>query len=286
MSCTVYDAGFPSSLGTLTLKLYTKAGVLSNGAGGDAAAEDSARLGYYAWSVAEALSGAYDAIVTTSGGIKVGAGEVNVQNDDGSYPITAPQVIISGTGARTVDITVNDGTDPLEDAAVRLTKGAATYRADTDVSGECSFSVDDGTYTVSITLVGYSFTPVSLVVDGNETQVYSLDLIIIPASTAPQSVTVYGEVYDEEGVLDVGASVSMQMLYPPANGVQDSSIRTETANGDGLVYFTNCFIGATYCYWKGTAAQKPMNANTFVGADEGEGNQVLPAVVGNRAVRS
>jgi hypothetical protein len=57
----------------------------------------------------------------------------------------------TGTGARTVVVTVNDGTTVLQNAAVRLTEGANSFKGLTNVSGVVTFNVDDATYTVGIT---------------------------------------------------------------------------------------------------------------------------------------
>ncbi|KKL14537.1 hypothetical protein LCGC14_2514660, partial [marine sediment metagenome] len=55
----------------------------------------------------------------------------------------------TGTGARTIAVTVNDGAAVLENATVRFTEGANTYAGPTDASGEISFSLDDATYAVA-----------------------------------------------------------------------------------------------------------------------------------------
>lgn len=96
----------------------------------------------------------------------------------------------AGTGARTVTVTVDDGVIPtaLESARVRFTKtgGAGTYVQSTDASGNATFSLDDGTYTVSISLIGYTYTPSSQVVNEDETPTYSMTAQTI---TAPGAVT-------------------------------------------------------------------------------------------------
>ena len=81
-----------------------------------------------------------------------------------------------GTGANSITPTVNDGTDPLESAKVRFTKGAESYIGTTNASGTFTtpFSLDNGTWTVAITLPGYTFTQTTLVVTGNATPTYSM----------------------------------------------------------------------------------------------------------------
>ena len=86
----------------------------------------------------------------------------------------------AGTGARTVTVTVTLDATPLEDAKVRLTKGAETYIADTSVLGQAVFNVDDGTWAVSITAPNTSFAGATLVVDGNEAVTYAVTQTSFP----------------------------------------------------------------------------------------------------------
>lgn len=90
----------------------------------------------------------------------------------------------SGSGARTVTITVNDGTTVLENALVRITEGANTFYKLTNSSGVAVLNVDDATYTVAITKAGYSYSGTSLVVNGDEAETYSMTAISISNPTA------------------------------------------------------------------------------------------------------
>lgn len=93
------------------------------------------------------------------------------------------------SGARTVTITVNDGATALQNATVRLTEGANTRIGTTNASGVVVLSADDATWTVAITKAGYSFTPTTLVVNGNETETYSMSAISISPPASPSSTT-------------------------------------------------------------------------------------------------
>jgi hypothetical protein len=50
----------------------------------------------------------------------------------------------TGSGARTVTITVDDGTTPLQTAKVRLAQGGEAYVGETNVSGVIVFALDMG----------------------------------------------------------------------------------------------------------------------------------------------
>lgn len=154
----------------------------------------------------------------------------------------------NGTGARTVTVTVNDGTTALQNAKVRMTSGAETYTALTNVSGVATFNLDDATWIVSITKGGYSFAGASLVVDGTETVTYSMSLVTItPSST--DKVTGYWTVLDENGVEAASVVVTIKARQPLRSGagiIHDAGERTATSNGSGLVQFTNLIPGWRY----------------------------------------
>lgn len=161
-----------------------------------------------------------------------------------------------GTGARQVKITVNDGTNPIEGATVRVTKGAETYVTTTDSNGEANsgsgFSLDDGDWTVTITKPLYSFTPVTLTVSDDVDQTYSMTADSFPTSD-PGLVTGYLYCYDENGVVEEGAIVELKFAESTGTGVSyDTSIRRGTSNASGLVSFTNMFKGTSYKIRRGS----------------------------------
>jgi hypothetical protein len=147
---------------------------------------------------------------------------------------------------------VNDGTDPVEGATVRVTKGTETYALPTNVSGVITFSLDDGTWSVAISHSGYTFTPTTLVVDGDETQTYSISAVVVPASN-PGFVTGYYYCFDEEGAPEEGVVIQCQFKSIVAYGESfDSKVRSKTSASDGLVTFTNIKPGAAYKFRRGT----------------------------------
>lgn len=87
------------------------------------------------------------------------------------------------TGARTVTITVDDSTNPVENATVRLTQGAQTEALQTDANGQVTFNLDDATYTVAITKLGYTYGGSSLVVTGDATLTISISEITGASAT-------------------------------------------------------------------------------------------------------
>lgn len=175
----------------------------------------------------------------------------------------------TGSGARTVAVTVNDGADALENAIVRFTEGANTYAGPTDASGEISFSLDDATYAVAISKVGYTFTPTTLVVDGDKTPTYSMAAVTISAPPNASTTTGVMTVYDEEGSVEEGVEVSVQIIDGPGTaGIgYDSTVWTETSSALGVVEFAGIILGGHYRIWRGDS--KP-SAETFTAPSSGD----------------
>lgn len=184
----------------------------------------------------------------------------------------------SGSGARTVTITVDDGSTALQNATVRMTEGVNTFTALTNVSGVATFNLDDATYTVAITKGGYSYAGTTLVVNGTEAETYSMTAISPTASSAGFS-TGYGYAYSEAGDLEAGVAVYAQLVTAPTGtgDVYDQKVRTATTDANGLYEFTGMARGGVYRVWRGVSRNRlsvtvPDAASfaitNFVGIDE------------------
>ncbi len=160
----------------------------------------------------------------------------------------------SGSGARTVTITVNDGTTALQNALIRLTEGANTFTATTNSSGVATFNVDDATYTVAITKSGYSYAGTTLVVDGTETRTYSMTQVSVTPPTDPElsaiEVLCLGSAFTAQSGIDIDFRMS-----GIATGDQDTAYSgakvTVTSNGSGIARW-EAPRGATIEYKRGT----------------------------------
>lgn len=143
----------------------------------------------------------------------------------------------TGTGARSVTVTVNDGTSPLENARVRFTEGSNSYVAQTNASGVATFSLDDATYALSITKSGYSFTPTTQVVDGTESITKSMTAVTLPAPEDPEDCTVYATVRDLHGDPVEGAVIEIKVQETDQQGgtFVDDAIDELTSDSDGLI---------------------------------------------------
>ena len=159
----------------------------------------------------------------------------------------------AGTGARLVTITVNDGTTVLQNAVVRLTEGGNTYRALTNVSGVATFNVDDATYSVAISKVGYSYAGTTIVVNGVETATYSMTAINVTPGSGDLT-TGYLTCLDELGAAEASVAVRCQLVQIPSSGTgfaYDSTVQVETSAANGLVEFP-MVKGCRYLIWRGS----------------------------------
>ena len=126
--------------------------------------------------------------------------------------------VTGGTGARVVTITVNDGTSPLENAKVRAYLSASeNYVLSSNASGVVVFNLDDGTWTVSITKPGYSFTSQLLVVNGNESQTYSMTQEVVTPNPDPDKSTVTITCYDAKTELESGVKIYLEQMTIPTS---------------------------------------------------------------------
>lgn len=156
-----------------------------------------------------------------------------------------------GSGARTVAVTVDDGTDPIEDANVRLTKGSESYVQATDADGEVAFSIDDGTWTLVVTRPGYTFTPATIVVDGDEITTCSMTLVTVSPPTNPSLSAIQVLCLDSAGQPESGVAIDIRIITVPS-GSQNIAFKgakqTATSDGSGIARFE--VVQGSVCEWK------------------------------------
>ncbi len=160
----------------------------------------------------------------------------------------------TGTGARTVTVTVNDGTTALQNAKVRLTDGANTYTGLTNASGVVTFNVDDATYTVSITKSGYSFAGTTLVVDGTEAVTYSMTVTSVTPPTEPSLSAVEVMCLSATFTAQSGIAIDFRLAAIPSgdqNRAMPSAKVTVTSDADGIARW-EAPQGATIEYKRGS----------------------------------
>lgn len=155
----------------------------------------------------------------------------------------------SDTGARTITITVNDGTNPLQGAKVRVRQGSENYVKETNASGVVTFNLDDFTWNVAITKPQYEFTATTLVVNGSTSPpTYSMTLVSLTPSDADK-VTGYWTVLGENGEPKEGVVVTVRAIKAKSGSVgliHVKTARTETTDSEGIAEFANMLPGWSY----------------------------------------
>lgn len=138
----------------------------------------------------------------------------------------------SGTGARTVTVTVNDGSTALQNAIVRMTEGVNSYTASTNASGVATFNLDDATYTVAISKAGYSYAGTTLVVDGTETVTYSMTAVSVTPPSDPALTAAYLTTYNGQGTVEGGVVVSFKLEEGAGTSGYSYNSKTFTATSN------------------------------------------------------
>jgi hypothetical protein len=155
----------------------------------------------------------------------------------------------TGTGARTVTITVNDGATVLQNARVRVVEGVNTYTGLTNASGVVVFNLDDATYTVSITKSGYTYAGTLLIVDGTETRTYSMTVVSVTPPDDPALCAVTIHVFDQYGADMSGQPVEITFVKWDTTAADTPPVLSvppvQTTDADGLVS-VNLFREAVY----------------------------------------
>lgn len=77
-------------------------------------------------------------------------------------------------GPRALTVTVDDGTDPIQSAQVRVYKTGATETKLSDASGQAIFGVADSTWSILVTANGFSSAATNVVVSGDTSVTISL----------------------------------------------------------------------------------------------------------------
>lgn len=184
-----------------------------------------------------------------------------------------------GTGARTINLTVTDGTDPLESATVRLTKGAISVVGVTDSDGLIVFHIDDGEWDVAITLVGYGYPGGLLVVFENADAEYEMTVLAVTPSN-PGFITGFLICYDKLGAVEPNVNVlvtTVEVGVGDTGFAYDNTVRTVTSDDNGLVTVTNLFPGVTYFFRRGTTKK---DYTVTIPADA-ESPYALPSIIGS-----
>ena len=188
---------------------------------------------------------------------------------------------LSGEGAFTGTLTIDDGSTVLEGAVVNARRGGVLKASGiTDASGEITNWVFGAfTYDLAARLDGYEPDTDTITVSANGwSKTISLTANTISAPPNASTTTGVTKTYDEEQALEAGVKVSVQIIEGPAIAglAYDSAVWTETSDGSGVVQFAGIVHGAQYKIWRGDSK---ANAQTFTAPTTGTSFD-LPEVIG------
>jgi len=279
-SVTLKNLGAFAAASDLQLFLYKTSDNSLLNAGGDTGV-DASSIGSFAWTVAEdrpaeqMLAKIYEGATATAANIiidsvlnvgftEIGqeAAELDSSSLRAALGMSAADLdsqldaILAasggaGTGARTITITVNDGTTALQNAVVRLSEGLNTYRTLTNASGVAVFNVDDATYTVAVTKSGYTYAGTTLIVNGTETATYSMTAVSVTPPTNPDLSAVVVLCLGTDFEAESGVTIDLRIVTFPSgstNTAYPGIKKTATSNGSGIA--TLYAPKGSVCEWK------------------------------------
>lgn len=175
---------------------------------------------------------------------------------------------LSGTGARSVTLTVTDGTDPLQSALVRLTDNSTnSWTKTTNASGVATFSLDDGNYTATVTKGGYTHTPETVTVSGTTTDTLVMTAVTLATPSDPSLCMLYGTLYQPDGTKASNVKILATLVTPENKAVTAGGIivgraaeSTSDANGAfELELIRTDQIDTTGCTWTITCEDAELN---------------------------
>jgi hypothetical protein len=174
-----------------------------------------------------------------------------------------------GAGAYAITVNVKEGVTNMSGASVSFTQGSDVYTATTNASGNASFSLDNGSYTLAIVKSGYSFTPESVTVSALATLNKTITATSLPPAADPARKTIQITTKDGNGATQTAKSFYWRLTSPPTDDgfAYDYSTHTATTNGSG-VFTDEWLIGGKYEYWRDD--NKKVRRNVTIAADTDE----------------
>jgi hypothetical protein len=220
-----------------------------------------------------------DLHIAGEGRLVRGIGDVSAKEAKQDEILAAVTGISGGAGgAYKQTVTVTDGTDPVPNADVRIfsSSGTGAILVDTDTTdaaGLAEPTADAGVgYELRVSATGYATVRRTFSVAADATLA---DVVLTAVSFSPptdeEQVTAWGYVYDENGLVEPGATVVLKHVSAGDRKIYDSAERTLTADGNGLVSAAVWADGSEYRIRRGGARDW---SDPF--APEDDGDEDLP----------
>ncbi|HEV7301587.1 MAG TPA: hypothetical protein VGN72_19640 [Tepidisphaeraceae bacterium] len=193
------------------------------------------------WMRAIVRSSAPDA--TAAGEINAGGGTFDATSDSVEAIGTAVgQLSVSGTGARTVTVVVTDGDEQeIEAANVRFSRPGETRSATTNDQGIAIFGLDDATWMLSVTAVGFTYVPTSQPIGANATITVVMTAQTITVAADPELIIGTLTTYDRRGAVQPRVAITFRLIATVQTGVPEpgrsfpTAPYAETSDANGLL---------------------------------------------------
>lgn len=246
--------------------------------------------GLYSGTITGAHAGRLLFVIMFSGGVAEHRVMV-IEDTAGPWLLLTESGLIptNGGGPFLIDVLIDDGTDPVEGALMRLQRPGFNITRESEVDGTLEFGATAGTYDVVIVCPGFDSIETTLTITGNASITYSLDATAFTPSGSPLLSTGLMTMLNEFGVAEVGVKVSLRKVL--GNGVsgygRDSKIREATSIAGGVLEFTGLERGCKYEIWRGAntvpvgttfAVRTPQSKTSFIVPNAASFN--LPEILG------
>jgi len=256
MATAIVQIDLPGYTGlSLTMDLYPR-GSDTAAVSGIVLAEAASRKGTYTGTTTAGLDGVYYAVAKEGSTVR-GSGyvpmtdtaTVHIVGDD-AYPPTT-----SGAGPNQVNVTVSSSAGgTVQGAVVRMqATGLGDHTATTNASGVASFNLPSGTWNLTASLNGYSYSGSTQVISTNP-QAVPITMTVTSVSTPSSPSKSVGVLLclDTSGDPESGVTVSFQMVAGPGDGGYslDAAIVEEDCDSEGVLE-REFLRGATYDAWRG-----------------------------------
>jgi hypothetical protein len=156
-----------------------------------------------------------------------------------------------------------------------MTKGVTVLALSTNSSGVATFYCDDGTWTLAVSLAGYTYTATTHVVDGTEAITAAMTAVAIPAASDPTQSNAYLYTYDAHGNIEGSVTVTFELVEPPSGSARahTRTAFTATSHASTGLLTTALMRSGNYRARRGAAGW-----TTFIVSDAS--TYAIPKVVG------
>jgi hypothetical protein len=188
----------------------------------------------------------------------------------GSVDALLAAIPTTGSGAYTITLTVNDGTNPIAGAIAAFTSGVTRHEATTSALGVATFGLDAGAWTLSLSKSGYTYTPASYTVSATASITRSMAAVAVTPSADPATTTGYLTTRNGQNTVLTAQTITFRLVDGP--GTAGHALKghsagvggtfTATSDGAGMLQVTLLRGGKYQMRWGTGGAWTDFTAGT------------------------